>query len=71
MVNAVQGVDFEIEAGKIYCLLGTNGAGKSTVFKLLLGEEYYDKGNIRLGDHYIPRDIAKVQSNVGYCAQNN
>lgn len=35
---AVKGVSFGIIEGEIFCLLGTNGAGKSTTFKMLTGE---------------------------------
>jgi ABC-2 type transport system ATP-binding protein len=34
---AVQALDLQIEPGEIYCLLGANGAGKSTTINLLLG----------------------------------
>lgn len=33
--NAVDGVDFHVSRGKIYGLLGKNGAGKSTIIKIL------------------------------------
>ncbi len=35
---AVKGVNFGIVKGDIFCLLGTNGAGKSTTFKMMTGE---------------------------------
>jgi ABC-2 type transport system ATP-binding protein len=34
-VRAVDGVSFDIEEGEIFCLLGLNGAGKTTVIKML------------------------------------
>lgn len=34
-ITAVQGIDFEVEAGKIFSLLGPNGAGKSTTISML------------------------------------
>jgi ABC-2 type transport system ATP-binding protein len=34
-LNVLQGVDFEVQAGSIFALLGSNGAGKTTVVKIL------------------------------------
>ena len=38
--------DFSIEAGERVCLIGRNGAGKSTTFKLITGELEADRGDI-------------------------
>ncbi len=38
--------DFAIESGERVCLLGRNGAGKSTTLKLIIGEIEFDKGDI-------------------------
>ena len=34
-INAVDGIDLNIESGQVFGFLGPNGAGKSTVIKLL------------------------------------
>lgn len=34
-VSVLQGVDFEVAAGSIFALLGSNGAGKTTVIRIL------------------------------------
>ena len=39
-VQALRGIDLQVEAGDFYALLGPNGAGKSTVFRLIAGEEH-------------------------------
>ena len=41
---AVKGVSFGVEKGTVFSLLGTNGAGKSTIFKMLTGNVYPSMG---------------------------
>lgn len=47
-VRALDGVTLAVRRGEILCLLGDNGAGKSTVAKLLSGAERADRGNVEL-----------------------
>jgi ribose transport system ATP-binding protein len=44
---AVDHVDLQVEAGEIHALLGANGAGKSTIIKILAGIYKPDEGEIR------------------------
>lgn len=46
-VQAVDGVTFELEAGRLLALIGPNGAGKSTCFNMLNGQLKPDAGEIR------------------------
>ncbi len=45
-VRALQGVDLTIERGKINCLVGENGCGKSTLIKIIAGVYKRDAGEI-------------------------
>ncbi len=49
-VQALKGVDLEIEAGRTHVLLGENGAGKSTLIKILTGALTPESGEIRIHD---------------------
>ena len=47
--KAVDGVSFEVPAGKLVVLLGPSGCGKSTTLRLIAGLEPVSAGRIRIG----------------------
>ncbi|WZL73951.1 sugar ABC transporter ATP-binding protein [Clostridiaceae bacterium 35-E11] len=49
-VKALSDVSFELHKGEIYCIVGENGAGKSTFIKILTGALKPDKGQIWVAD---------------------
>ena len=64
----VKGVNFAVRPGEMVCLLGANGAGKSSLIKLLNGECTPTEGNVHLyGQHlqaYSPLSLAKVRATM-------
>lgn len=44
-----EGVDFELYRGEKVALIGPNGVGKSTLFKIIMGDECQDQGEYKLG----------------------
>jgi len=69
---ASDGVSFAIEPGEIHAIVGENGAGKSTVMKLLYGLERPNAGQILLSgmpvDFRHPRDA--ISAGIGLVAQH-
>lgn len=54
--DVVKGVDCEIDKGEILCLVGPNGCGKTTLFRLILGILPIRKGSIKIDG----KDISKL-----------
>ena len=48
-IRALDSVDFEVRAGEVHALLGGNGAGKSTILKVLNGVHVPEEGKIEVG----------------------
>lgn len=63
--QAVRNASFRIVAGEIHALCGHNGAGKSTVVKLLSGQETPDAGAIRIGDEVVDLRTRQIAQRHG------
>jgi len=64
-LQALDGVDLEIGAGRVSLLVGPNGAGKSTLMKVLLGLVKPDTGSLEIDGRPAPIDNA-WKSKIGY-----
>ena len=58
-------VSMEIEEGQITGLIGANGAGKSTTFKVILGLVHPDAGEIRLFNKDMEQISQKEKADIG------
>jgi ribose transport system ATP-binding protein len=52
-VRAVRGVGFTVDSGEIVAIVGENGAGKSTIMKILAGIETADAGQVLIADEEV------------------
>jgi ABC-type bacteriocin/lantibiotic exporter with double-glycine peptidase domain len=57
----VRNLNFHLEKNKCFGLLGTNGAGKSTTFRMLTKYSFFDKGNITISEGATPISISKAE----------
>ena len=63
--KAINNVSLSLETGKIYGLIGRNGAGKSTFMKLIAGLSYPDEGHIELFGHTKESEIQLERKRIG------
>jgi ABC-2 type transport system ATP-binding protein len=68
--KAVDDVSFAIGSGEIVGLLGHNGAGKTTVMKMISGYLEPDGGDITVNDRTLADHLKKVQSEIGYLPES-
>ncbi len=69
-LKAVDDVSFRIERGEVVGLLGHNGAGKTTIMKMLTGYLEPTGGSIHVEDLEIGRDTRAIQARIGYLPEN-
>lgn len=62
-IRALDDVSFSVDPGEIFGFVGSNGAGKSTTMRIILGVLDADSGEVRLGD--APLDLER-RRRVGY-----
>lgn len=66
---AVKGVSFSVQRGEIFGLLGANGAGKSTTFRMLCGLLPVSAGEVHVAGLDLRHAAARVRGRLGYMAQ--
>ena len=62
---AVDAVDLSVPRASAYGFLGHNGAGKTTVIRMLLGLTNADAGTMSIGGRPVPAERAQVLARVG------
>ncbi len=61
-LEVLKGIDLDIEAGHVVCIIGKSGSGKSTLLRCLNGLESFDAGEIRLGGQALSLDAAPLRA---------
>lgn len=68
-VHVVQDLNLRIAAGEIYGLVGSDGAGKTTTLRLLVGALRADAGEISICGYDLRRQGEQARAQIGYLSQ--
>jgi len=67
--TAVNDVSFNVRKGEIFGFLGANGAGKTTVLRMLIGLLRATKGDILINGIDIRYHVEEIKKTIGYMSQ--
>lgn len=67
--QALKSVSFSVKQGTIYGIIGADGAGKTTLMRILTTLIHTDSGKASLMGHSITNDYQKIRSSIGYMPQ--
>src|SRR6266436_7974625 len=71
--QALAGVDLDVHAGEVVCLIGPSGSGKSTLLRCTNGLESIEGGEIEFEGAVLPRDeraLRAVRQRMGMVFQS-
>lgn len=68
-LEAVKGIDFEVQSGEVFGLLGPNGAGKTTTVEILEGLRPRSGGDVRVLGLDPDRQTLQLKDCIGVCLQ--
>ncbi|HSC52288.1 MAG TPA: ABC transporter ATP-binding protein [Phnomibacter sp.] len=65
-VKAVSNVSFEVDKGELFGLIGPDGAGKTSIFRILTTVLLADKGSATVAGHDVVKEYKQIRRKVGY-----
>ncbi len=65
-IKAVDNVSFEVNSGELFGLIGPDGAGKTTIFRILTTLLVADEGKATVADLDVVNDYKAIRNSVGY-----
>lgn len=65
-VEALRGISFEVEEGEIYGLIGPDGAGKTTLFRILATLLLADGGTATVDGLDVVTQYKEIRQRIGY-----
>src|ERR1700694_615827 len=67
--TAVNAIDFDVFKGEVFGFLGANGAGKTTVMRMLCGLSLPSSGDVTVAGYDVYRQTELIKQNIGYMSQ--
>ncbi|WP_417882552.1 ATP-binding cassette domain-containing protein, partial [Xanthomarina gelatinilytica] len=65
-VKALQDISFEVKPNELFGLIGPDGAGKTTLFRILTTLLIADKGQASVAGFDVLKDFKDIRKHVGY-----
>lgn len=65
-VQAVNDISFSVEEGELFGLIGPDGAGKTSIFRILTTLLLADKGNAKVLGHDVVKEWKSIRDIIGY-----
>lgn len=65
-VTALRDISFEVDAGELFGLIGPDGSGKTTLFRILTTLMIADKGEASIDGFDVVKDFKQIRKRVGY-----
>lgn len=65
-VEALKGISFEVSKGEIFGIIGPDGAGKTTLFRILTTLLLADSGEAKIDGYDVIKDYKAIRQIVGY-----
>ena len=62
----LKGVTMQVNKGDIYGLIGKNGSGKTTIFKMILGLSEYTKGSVSIAGSKSRKELFSNRAKIGF-----
>jgi ABC-2 type transport system ATP-binding protein len=66
VVDALKGISFSVEKGEIFGIIGPDGAGKTSLFRILTTLLLADSGNASVDGFDVVKDYIQIRNRVGY-----
>lgn len=68
-LEILKGVNFEVEKGSIFALLGSNGAGKTTTVRILATLQKLDEGTVTINGYNVSEEEEKIRECISLTGQ--
>ena len=65
-VQALNDVSFHAEKGELFGIIGPDGAGKTTLFRIMTTLTIPDNGSVLINNRSILKDYMEIRKNIGY-----